>query len=248
MAAWRRAARVGAGTLIALAACGVPSAGGRSVTVLAASSLTESFSELARRFERAHPGTEVELSFAASSAVAAQVRAGAPADVVATADAALMEDLTAEGLVGRATVFAHNRLALVVAEGNPHRVGSVADLAAGDLDVVVCAPEVPCGRLAARVLAGVAGVRPRSYEANVKAVLTRVVLGEADAGLVYATDVRSARDRVEEIALPGGDGLVTAYAVAAVARSTDATVSELVGFVRSSEARSVLVAAGFEIP
>ena len=233
-----------------LAAC-APSVehDGRSVTVLAASSLTEPFTELARRFERAHTGTRVELAFAGTPAAVEQVRAGAPFDVVATADPALLEELAVEGLAGRSRVFARNRLALVVAEGNPHRIGGVDDLAAPGVDVVVCAPEVPCGRLAARALASAtAPVRPVSYEANVKAVLTRVLLGEVDAGLVYASDVGAAAGRVDGVDLPDADGLVVEYAIARLTRSEGDVAPAFADFVGSAEGRDVLRRGGFEAP
>ena len=237
-------------TAAVLSAC-APSAGreGHSVTVLAASSLTEPFTELARRFERSHPGTSVALAFAASPAAAEQVRAGAPVDVVATADPAILEDLAADGLAGARRVFARNRLALVVAEGNPRRIGGVDDLAAPGVELVVCAPEVPCGRLAVRALAAATvAVRPVSHEPNVKAVLTRVLLGEADAGLVYATDVRAAAGRVDGVDLPAAHGMAVEYAIAPLTRSTGDLAPAFAAFVGSAEGRGVLRRGGFEVP
>ncbi|MGQ0521945.1 MAG: molybdate ABC transporter substrate-binding protein [Actinomycetota bacterium] len=223
---------------------------GRRLTVLAASSLTEVFDTIGRRFEAAHPEAGVRFGFSASSALAAQVRDGAPADVVATADRRTVDDLAGAGLTATASVFARNRLAILVAAGNPHGIRTLADLARPGLVVVLCAEQVPCGSLAARALgrAGVA-VRARSLEPDVKAVVSRVVLGEADAGLVYATDVRAAAGRADGVALSPEDEVATAYAAAPVVAGADAGLARaFVAFLRSAPAREALVAAGFEAP
>lgn len=236
--------------LAGLAGCGGSGGGDRSsLTVVAAASLTEPFTELGRRFEAANPGTTVEVAFAASPSVAAQVRAGAPADVVATADRVVIDALAAEGLTGPVVTFARNRLTVAVAPGNPLGIRTVDDLARPDLDLVVCATEVPCGALAARALASAATApRPRSFEPDVKAVLGRVVLGEADAGLVYETDVRAAAGRVDGVAL-AGDDLVTGYGIASVAASDDVPGARaFVDFVTSRAGGEVLAGAGFELP
>ena len=250
----RRARRSSAALVVltfsAAAACAGSAGDAGRVTVLAAASLTEPFSEIARRFEAAHAGTEVALSFDASSALVRQVADGAPADVVATADEVALAEV-AERLVRPPVVFAHNRLTLAVGRGNPRRVSTVPDLARPDVVVVLCSPEVPCGRFAARVLdrAGVAALRPRSYEPNVKAVVAKVALGEADAGIVYQTDVREqgAASGVEGVAIPPEHNVTAAYAIAAVSSSrSPAPASAFVDFVRSAEGRSVLAAAGFD--
>lgn len=234
-----------------VAGCG-PGGGGAEgdLTVLAASSLTEAFDDVGRRFGAAHPGVAVRFSFAASSALAAQVRNGAPADVIATADRRTVDDLARAGLVAAPEVFARNRLAILVAAGNPRRIRSLADLARPDLVVVLCAEQVPCGSLAARALAGAgAAVRARSFEADVKAVVSRVVLGEADAGLVYATDVAAAGDRADGVGLAPGDDVATDYAAAPVAASDEARLArDFVAFLRSAPAQQALGAAGFEGP
>lgn len=232
------------------AACGRGDGDGRRLTVLAASSLTEVFDTIGRRFEAAHPGASVRFSFSASSALAAQVRDGAPADVIATADRPTVDDLADAGLTARASVFARNRLAILVAAGNPHGIRTLADLARPGLVVVLCAEQVPCGSLAARTLrrAGV-DVRARSLEPDVKAVVSRVVLGEADAGLVYSTDVRAAAARADGVALAPQDEVATAYAAAPVVAGADAGLARaFVAFLRSAPARDALLAAGFEAP
>lgn len=221
---------------------------GGEVTVLAAASLTEAFDEMGRRYESTHPGARVSFSFAASSTLVHQLEAGAPADVVATADERTMDQALRAGTVDAPRVFASNRLAMVVARGNPKRIRSLEDLAAPGVTLVLCAPEVPCGALAAGVLrrAGVAA-RPRSLEANVKAVLSKVALGEADAGIVYATDIAAAAGRVEGVPVPHEHNLLTHYRIA-VARETGnrPSAEAFVAFVLSDEGRRVLVDLGFE--
>lgn len=238
---------------VAAAGCGAPADRGTRggvVEVLAASSLTEAFGDLGRRFERSHPGRRVRLRFAASSALAAQIGAGAPADVVATADRASMDALVAAGHARRPVVAARNRLVIAVAPGNPHRLAGLADLARPGLTVVACAPAVPCGRLATAALAR-AGVtlRPASAEANVKAVLSRVVLGEADAGLVYRTDVVGAGAAVSEVGLGIADhpDLHPPCPVAVTTAAADGRGGRaFVAFVRSPAGRAVLADHGFE--
>ncbi|MBW3614865.1 MAG: molybdate ABC transporter substrate-binding protein [Actinobacteria bacterium] len=228
-------------------ACG--SSGGpprRAFTVFAAASLTDAFTALARRYEAAHPPAKVAFNFAASSSLAAQLRAGAPADVVATADEAIMARLVAEGLAESPEVFAKNRLALVVAEGNPKAIRSLRDLARPGLTFVACAVEVPCGALGGRVLhhAGVTAP-PQSYEANVKAVVSRVLLGEADAGIVYVSDVRRPPAGTTGIEIREFNP-TTSYPIAAVAASPEAAqAGAFISFVLSQEGQRVLSAAGF---
>ncbi|MGH9280146.1 MAG: molybdate ABC transporter substrate-binding protein, partial [Acidimicrobiales bacterium] len=185
------------------AACGDDASAGGSVTVLAAASLTEPFTSIGRRFEAANPGTKVTFSFDASSTLVQQVKAGAPADVLATADEATMKQATDAAAVGAPAVFAHNRLAILVAAGNPKGVRGLSDLGRSDLIVVLCAPEVPCGRFGAQALdrAGVSA-RPRSLEPNGKGVVSKVTLGEADAGIVYVTDARAAGPKAAAVDIP----------------------------------------------
>lgn len=218
-----------------------------TITVLAAASLQEPFTELGRRFENQHAGASVRFSFDASSTLARQVEDGAPADVLATADEASMAAVADAGLVSPPTVFARNRLAILVARGNPRGIRSLADLGGSGLAVVLCAPQVPCGRLAVAVLvrAGV-DARARSLEPNVKGVVAKVVLGEADAGLVYATDVRAAGSRADGVEIPAEQNLVTGYPVATVRSAPNPeAAARFVDLVTSEEGRAVLGAAGF---
>ncbi|MCR6030554.1 molybdate ABC transporter substrate-binding protein [Nocardioides sp. zg-579] len=237
---------------LATPGCSADDDAGPRLRVLAAASLSSTFEDLAAEFERTHEGVDVQLSFGGSSDLVAQVQEGAPADVIATADVATMDRLVAEGLTdGDPHLFATNVLQVAVPAGNPAGVRGLADLDAGsDADLVVCAPEVPCGAAAAR-LAEVAGVRlsPVSEEQSVTDVLGKVVSGEADAGLVYVTDVIAAGDAVEGIAVPEADRVVNDYPVAALADSEEpALAQEFVDLVLGPAGREALGAAGFGAP
>ena len=216
------------------------------LTVLAASSLTESFDTLAKRFEAEHPGVKVATSYDSSATIAAQVVAGAPADVVATADTKTM-DVMRDGnaLAKPPIVFTRNRLALVVPADNPAGIEQLADLQ--HADYVACVKSAPCGDLASGLLER-SGITkpPRSYEVDVKAVLTKVELGEADAGFVYASDVVAAGRSVKEVALPQGTDAVTEYPIAVTADSEHQDLARSwVDLVRSREGQQVLARAGF---
>lgn len=232
-----------------LAGCG----GGqeRVLTVTAAASLTEAFTVLGEQFEAQHPGTDVRFNFAGSSALAQQIIAGAPADVFASADRRQLQRVVDEGLTaGDPQAFAANSLTIAVPRGNPGGVASLGDLADPGLRLVVCAPQVPCGT-AARELEQVAGVRlrPDSEESDVKAVLAKVQVGEADAGLVYVTDVRTAGGGVEAIAIPQADAARNEYAIAVLADAPHPEPArEFVDLVTSERGRQVLRDAGFGTP
>ena len=237
----RRLAVIGL-TVAALAGDACAARPSPTLHVLAASSLTEAFEELGRVFEARHPDVHLALTFAASSTVARQVVEGAPADVVATADEVTMAQVTTAGLATDPAVFAHNRLAVVVAPGNRRRVAGLADLARPDLAVVLCAPEVPCGRAAAEALrTSAVEVRPASLEENVKAVVSRVALGEADAGIVFATDGRAGG--VQAVPLPAAQNVSTAYPIAVVRPSGAARA--WVDHVLSPDGQQVLARFGF---
>jgi len=200
-----------------------PQAG--AVTVFAAASLTESFSSAEAAIEAAHAGLDVTFSFAGSGALVAQVRNGAPADVIATADGASMQQLVDAGLVEPPVTFARNRLEILVAPGNPKRVQGLADLVRTDLVVVVGDAGVPFGRYTAEALtrAGVT-VQPRSREQDVRAAVSKVTSGEADATVVYATDVAAVGTKGAGVAIPDAlDGLAV-YPIAVV-KATKARAS-----------------------
>ncbi|MCP2283753.1 molybdate transport system substrate-binding protein [Promicromonospora umidemergens] len=248
----RRALAPGAAALViglVLTGCASTS-DGEKLTVLAAASLREPFAALATTFEEAHPGVDVTMSFGGSSGLADQVEAGAPADVVATADELTMARLSDAGLVTTPTVFATNVLTIVVPTGNPSGVESLADLGRRDVDVVLCAPEVPCGRAAAAVADG-AGVTPHtvSAEPSVTDVLAKVALGEADAGLVYVTDAATEPDDVETVPTPEAADVVNRYPLAVLADPPAPDLAaDWVALVTGEEGRSALSEAGFGTP
>ncbi|WP_026310717.1 molybdate ABC transporter substrate-binding protein [Parafrankia elaeagni] len=221
-----------------------------TITVFAAASLTETFTELGRQFEADHPGTTVEFSFAASSALAQQINNGAPADVFASASTRNMTEVVDAGNAADPKTFATNSLEIAVPRDNPARIDDLADLADPDVKVALCEARVPCGVAATTVLekAGLQ-VTPVTFGPDVKAVLTTVGLGEVDAGLVYQTDVASAEDRVTGIEIPADVNARTSYPVATVNESKEAqTAEEFVEFVLSDEGAAVLTEAGFGPP
>lgn len=217
------------------------------IVVFAAASLTEAFTEIGDAFMAAHPDVHVTFNFAASSELATQLVDGAPADVFASADEKNMTVASDAGvLVGEPAVFASNTMQIVVSAGNPKGVATLADLANPALVVVLCAEDVPCGKYATQVLdaAGVA-VTPRSFEQNVKGVLTKVRLGEADAGIVYRTDVLTATD-VEGVDIPADVNVLAKYPVATTSDQPAAVA--FVEFLHSDAAIAILAALGFGTP
>ncbi|RLV56965.1 molybdate ABC transporter substrate-binding protein [Aeromicrobium phragmitis] len=172
----------------------------RTLTVFAAASLTDVFEDIAADFEAEHPGVDVQLSFAGSSDLAQQIVEGAPADVFAAADERTMTTVVEAELAEEPERFATNRLTIAVPAGNPAGIERLADLSRPDVTTVLCAPQVPCGALSAQLLAR-AGVpaRPASEESSVSGVLTAVSEGQADAGLVYVTDIARGGDRVAAV-------------------------------------------------
>ena len=222
-----------------------------TLTVLAAASLTESFEELADEFESRYPGTEVELAFDSSATLAEQVNQGAPGDVLATADERTMALVTrAGGAAGEPRLFASNRLVLVVPAGNPAGIHELAGLDNDDVDFVVCVASAPCGALAAAVLEEQrVAAEPASEEVDVKAVLAKVTLDEADAGLVYASDAVAAGGRVESIQIPASDDTTTSYPITVTAQAAEPELARAwVDLVLSDQGRQVLEAAGFGAP
>jgi molybdate transport system substrate-binding protein len=235
---------------VAMTGCGAqrdPS----SVTVFAAASLRTSFTEIGQQFERDHPGVTVEFSFAGSSDLVTQLTQGAYADVFASADTRVMDRAAEAGLVDGAPVdFAANTLTIAVAPGNPKGIASLRDLDAGDISVVVCAPQVPCGR-AASAVAAAAGVqlRPVSEESSVTDVLNKVTSGQADAGLVYVTDALDAGDRVTAVDFPQAAGGVNTYPIAVLTESQNSEGARVfLTAVTAPAGRDILRRHGFTTP
>ncbi|MDE0652527.1 MAG: molybdate ABC transporter substrate-binding protein [bacterium] len=241
-------------TTVALAACGAVlaaavscgggtsgvAAGRRNVTVFAASSLTDVFSDIAAAFEAAHPDVEVTLQFAGSSRLATQINAGAPADVFAAAD----ERTAAHVAARQVAVFARNRLAIATPPDNPAGVTGLDSLTGDDLVLALCAPDVPCGALAEQVGGPELVAAADTREPNVRGVLTKVLLGEVDAGVVYLTDVAAAGDAVRGFAIDHPAS--TAYPLVLLSDSPEA--AGFVDFVASPPAQDLLAAAGFGAP
>jgi molybdate transport system substrate-binding protein len=231
-----------------------PSAGrdlSGTVTVLAAASLTETFTELARTFEAQHRHARVRLAFDSSATLAEQVAQGAPADVLATADQRTMRSAADAGaLAGDPAVFATNRLVLVVPADNPAGIHDLTDIDAPEVDYVTCVPSAPCGALAAAVLQqnGITAP-PASEEVDVKAVLTKVTLDEADAGLVYATDAVAAGAEARTVEIPGSVRAVNRYPIAPVEGAAEPDLAGAwIRLVTSDRGAAVLGAAGFGAP
>ena len=216
-----------------------------NLTVLAAASLSESFKELGTAFEGKHPGSKVTFSFDASSALATQANNGAPADLFASADQANMKKVTDPGNAKEARVFAHNKLAIIVDKGNPKKVTGLADFS--KISFVLCAPEVPCGKYGAQALSN-AGVKaaPKSLETNVKAVVTKVTSGEADAGIGYVTDAKAAASSAEGVEIPDAQNVIAEYPMAVLKQSTNSNLAyAFLDFILSPEAQAVLARYGF---
>ena len=205
-----------------------PSAVSGTITVFAASSLTAAYTAIGRDFEKAHPGSMIKLSFGGSSTLVAQIQQGAIGDIFASADQPNMQKAVDAGLVAESpSIFAHNRLEIVVGAGNPKHITGLSNLAQSGLIVVLCAPAVPCGRYAAQALqkAGMT-VKPASQETDVKAVVSKVALGEADAGIVYVTDVKAAGSGVQGVEIPLSLNVVADYPVAILKDSQNAPLAK----------------------
>lgn len=221
------------------------------VVVFAAASLTQAFTELREAFTDEHPGVGLTFNFSGSSDLVAQIIDGAPADVFASADLANMAKLTGvDGHAATPVIFATNVAEILVESGNPEDITGVVDLADDDLVVVQCAREVPCGSYAEQIFDNAdVTVTPKSFEGNVRAVVTKVSLGEADAGIVYRTDVISAGDAASGVAIPDDINVVAEYPVVATPdASNPAGARSFIEFVRSPAGQAILASYGFGAP
>ena len=248
-----RQAAATVGALLALGACGVTSSPGDAVApveidVYAAASLTDVFTALATEFEETHSGVDVLLTFGGSSDLASRIAEGAPADVFASADEQQMNVVS--GLAaGTPTVFAANVLTIAVPTGNPAGITGFASLGEPGLVVVTCAPEVPCGAATAALEERFSiDLLPASEEPSVTDVLGKVASGEADAGLVFVTDIARA-EGVEQVAIEGAGAASSSYFIAAIADSDAGTsADDFVAFVLGDRGQALLAEAGFRAP
>jgi molybdate transport system substrate-binding protein len=237
---------------VAVAACGgaAPSSDAQPVTVdvFAAASLTDAFRAVGDGFHRANSNVTLEFNFAGTPTLVTQIEQGAQADVFASADTANMDKLRADGYTsGTPQVFAHNKLEIVVAAGNPKHIATLSDLAKPGVIYISAGPTVPAGKYALQALqkAGVTAT-PKSLETDVKSVISKIELGEADAGIVYTTDVKAAAGKVDGVQIPDGDNVAATYPVAVVKDSKHAgAAGDFITYVLSPAGQSKLVSFGF---
>ena len=221
--------------------------GATNLTVLAAASLTESFTELGKSFEAEHPAARITFNFDSSSALATQANNDVPADLFASADQSNMKKVTDAGAATDPRVIAHNKLAIIVAKGNPKKITALTDLAKPSVSFVLCAPEVPCGKYGNEALSK-AGVKskPKSLETNVKGVVTKIASGEADAGIGYVTDAKAASATAEGIEIADAHNVVAEYPMAVLEQSANSNLAYAwLDFILGAEAQAVLAKYGF---
>jgi len=222
-----------------------------TVVVFAATSLTDAFNKIGAQFEKAHPGVTVKFNYNGSSSLATSITQGAPADVFASAAPANMKTVTDAGdAAGTPQVFTRNTGEIMVEKGNPKKITSVKDLANPAIKVAVCAPEVPCGAVATAIFknAGVT-VKPVSEETNVGGVVTKVTLGEVDAGIVYVTDVKESEGKAIGVPIPASQNDITEYPIAQVKGAPNATGAKaFISYVLGPDGQKVLASFGFLPP
>lgn len=233
-------------------ACGASAAPAQpaplTISVFAAASLTDSFKALGDSYHQQHSNVTLQFDFAGTPTLVTQIEQGAQADVFASADTTNMDKLRGDGFTsGTPQVFAHNKLEIAVASGNPKHISSLTDLAQAGLVYISAGPTVPAGKYAAQALqkAGVS-VTPKSLETDVKSVVSKIELGEADAGIVYTTDVKAAAGKVDGIAIPDSNNVIATYPLVAVkdSKHTDAANS-FIAYVLSATGQSKLESFGF---
>lgn len=221
-----------------------------SITVFAASSLTETFTQLGQSFEAANPGTTVKFSFGSSGALATQIDQGAPADVFASAAPSNMATVIKAGNASTSSNFVKNTGEIATPPGNPKAITSVADLGQSGVKVAVCVITAPCGKLALQIFANAkVVVKPTTSQPDVKSTLAIVESKEVDAGLVYVTDVRSAGSKVTGVVIPASVNATTEYPIAALTHAKNAALaSAFVTDIESPASLQVFTAAGFLTP
>lgn len=244
-------------TTPALAAPDSGRAGGTTITVFAAASLRDVFTALGTTFEKEHPGVKAQFNFAGSQELRTQIEQGAPADDFASADTKYMDAARKAGLVDAPALLAINAPVIVVPADNPGKVKSLADLPTVKR-LVIGSPEVPIGNYTLQILERAKAqlgadfparvqARVASRELNVRQVLTKVMLGEADAGIVYRTDARSGGDKVRVVEIPAELNVVAEYTIATVARAPHPELARAwVTLVTGPAGQAALEGAGFE--
>ena len=217
----------------------------RNITVLAATSLTDSFNEIGKAFEAANPSVHVKFSYDVSSTLATRVNSGAPADVFASADVANMLKVTAAGNAPRPQTFVRNVLEIVVPKGNPKGIQKLVDFNRSNVVYVLCAVGIPCGTYGKQALDGVGVTQaPASYESNTKGVVIKVTSGQADAGIIYVTDVKAAA--ADGVAIPEDQNIVATYPIAVLTHSPHPDVARaFVDYVLSPPGQATLAKYGF---
>ena len=226
-----------------------PSALSGTVSVFAAASLTAAFNSEGQAFEQAHPGVTVQFNFAGTPTLVTQIEQGASADVFASADTTNMDKLKTDGFTsGTQSTFAHNQLEIVVAPGNPKNIQSLADLAKSGVIYITEGATVPAGKYSLQALqkAGVTAT-PKSQETDVKSVISKIELGEADAGIVYTTDVKAAGAKVAGVQIPDQYNVVATYPISAVKGTKNGEAANaFIAFVLSADGQSILGSFGFQ--
>ena len=222
-----------------------------AITVFAASSLTESFKALGDAFKVANPQASITFNFAGSSDLASQIGQGAPSDIFFSADDSNMKKVIDAGeSAGQPTSIAKNTFEVIVGHGNPKAIATLADLARPDTLVVLCAPTVPCGKGAATILKNAnVSLTPKSLEDKVKGVVTKVVAGEADAGIVFATDVKAAGDKTTGVEIPAAINVISNYpGVVTKAAKNPTAAQAFLDYVASPAGQAILLKFGFLAP
>jgi molybdate transport system substrate-binding protein len=219
-----------------------------TASIFAASSLTDSFKALGTSFEAAHSGVTLKFNFGGSPTLVTQIEQGAPADVFAAADTTNMDKLNADGFTADASqVFAHNKLEIIVAAGNPKGISDLADLAKPGVIYITAGPTVPAGKYALQILAAArVKVTPKSLETDVKSVVSKIELGEADAGIVYTTDVKVAGSKAQGVAIPDAFNVIATYPIVTVKGSKNSNLAgAFISYLLSAEGQAKLQSSGF---
>jgi len=210
--------------------------------------LTASFNAIGTAFQAAHPGVTIKFNFGGTPTLVTQIEQGASADVLASADTTNMDKLKTDGFTaGTPQIFAHNKLEIVVAAGNPKGITGLADLAKPGVIYITEAPTVPAGKYALQILANAnVKVTPKSLETDVKSVVSKIELGEADAGIVYVTDVKAAGDKVTGVPIPDSVNVIATYPIVAVKGTKNADLANaFIAYVLSADGQATLQSFGF---